>query len=105
MSDHLTIGSTPPAGTVRISSNFVETKSELAAVPGSLPVGTLIRFLRTIEAGPDEDRPGRTYALRGQYGAVTGHDCKEGHWVRWEAWPSAAFGAVMGVDFEAANKE
>ena len=35
MSDPLTIGSVPPAGTVRISTNFAEAESELAAVPGS----------------------------------------------------------------------
>ena len=65
-----------------------------------IPIGTKITFLRTLEDGPDEDGPGNHYATEGDAGEVTGHDCPEGHWVKWEYWPHA-FGAKLGIDFQA----
>lgn len=76
-----------------------------AASGGYLPVGTRIKFLRTLEEGPDEESPGRLYAEAGQGGVVTGHGCKEGHWVKWDRWPHAAFGAKLGEDFKADNAD
>ena len=65
-----------------------------------LPVGTRIRFLRTLEQGPTEESPPLLFANTGEEGEVTGHGCWEGHWVKRDAWP-APFGAVPGKDFEA----
>ena len=66
-----------------------------------LPVGTRIRFVKTLTSGPDEDGPGNLYARRGEGGVVTGHGTPEGHWVKWDGWPHA-FGAEHGEEFVAA---
>lgn len=66
-----------------------------------LAIGQQIRFLKTITQGPTEDAPAFIFAKKGELGVVTGHGCKEGHWVRWDGWQTAAFGAELGVDFEA----
>jgi hypothetical protein len=63
-----------------------------------LPVGTRIRFTKTLESGPDDHGPGNLYARKGDTGEVLGHDCKEGHWVKTDNWP-AAFGAST-TEFE-----
>lgn len=63
-----------------------------------LPIGTRIEFLRTLESGPDEDSPGNHYATKGDGGEVTGHNCWEGHWVKWDHWKNS-FGAKLGIDF------
>lgn len=71
---------------------------------GSLPVGTRIRFLKTLTEGPTEDHPGRLYASKGDLGTVVDDfPCSEGHCVKWDGWPHAAFGATLGVEFEEAN--
>lgn len=66
-----------------------------------LPVGTRIRFLKTLESGPDEFSPGNLYAEKGDMGVVTGHGCSEGHWVKWDK-HEHPFGAVYGSEFEKA---
>lgn len=58
-----------------------------------LPIGTRIRFIKTLEEGPTDEHPGRTYAVEGGLGTITGHGTKEGYWVKWDGWTSAAFGA------------
>jgi hypothetical protein len=70
----------------------------------SLPVGTRIRFLRDLHGAATEDQPACTYALKGDSGVVTGHDCKEGHWVRRDGW-MAPFGATLGTEFEDATAQ
>jgi hypothetical protein len=67
-----------------------------------LPIGTRIRFLRTLVSGPDEFGPGNLYAKKGDGGVVTGHNCPEGHWVKWDGWPHA-FGAELEKEFIAAD--
>lgn len=57
-----------------------------------LPVGTRIRFTRTLSEGPSEEHPGRLYATKGEMGWVTGHGAREGYWVKTDSWP-AWFGA------------
>ncbi len=64
-----------------------------------LPVGARIRFLKTLTSGPDDYSPGNLYARKGDGGEVTGHGCKEGHWVKWDDW-DAPFGAELGIEFE-----
>lgn len=64
-----------------------------------LPIGTKIKFLKDLGCGPCEDHPAFTFAKEGDYGVVTGHNCREGHLVKWEKWMSAAFGAELGTDF------
>ncbi len=64
-----------------------------------LPIGTRIRFLKELYQGPTGDTPAFVFAKPGTFGTVVGHDCKEGHRVLWEKWPSAAFGAVLGTEF------
>ena len=65
----------------------------------ALPVGTRIKFLKTLDSGPDEHGPGNLYAIKGDEGEVTGHRCKEGHWVKWDK-HETPFGAVIGKEFE-----
>lgn len=66
-----------------------------------LPIGTKIVFLKTLSAPPCEDHPGIIYARKGDFGTVVGHDCIEGHWVKWEHW-EAPFGATLGTEFKEA---
>jgi hypothetical protein len=63
-----------------------------------LPIGTRIVFLKDLTEGPSDEHPGRHYASKGDGGVVTGHDCREGHWVKWDKWP-APFGAELGTEF------
>lgn len=63
-----------------------------------LPIGTRIVFLKTLDALACEDHPAFLYAKKGQGGEVTGHGCREGHWVKWDHW-STPFGAEYGIDF------
>lgn len=63
-----------------------------------LPVGTRIKFTKTLTSGPDEFSPGNLYAEKGDLGVVVGHDCWEGHRVKWDKW-DAPFGAVHGDEF------
>ena len=63
-----------------------------------LPVGTRIRFVRTLSSGPDEHGPGNLYARKGDVGVVTGHGAPEGHWVTRDGDPHA-FGAEHGKEF------
>ena len=65
-----------------------------------LPIGTRIEFLQTLTSGPSDHSPGNHYATKGDFGEVTGHGCSEGHWVKWDGWKSAAFGAELGTDFK-----
>lgn len=63
--------------------------------------GDRIRFLKTLESGPDEDGPGNHYATEGDLGTVDRvGGCWEGYWVFWDKWKSASFGAQFGIDFE-----
>lgn len=52
-----------------------------------LPIGTRIRFTKTLTSGPDEYSPGNLYANEGDGGEITGHDVREGYWVKWDKWP------------------
>lgn len=70
----------------------------LMDVETRLPIGTRIRFVKTLESGPDEDSPARLYARKGEGGIVTGHNDFEGHWVKWDGW-DASFGARLGGEF------
>lgn len=80
---------------------------DVERIPGNLlPKGTRIRFLRDITSGPDEHGPGNHYATADDGGWIDRPGgCKEGHWVYWDGWPSAAFGAELGVDFEAETRD
>lgn len=68
-----------------------------------LPVGTRVRFLKTLEEYGCDGYPPRHYATKGDLGTVAEgqYPCSEGHWVFWDGWKSAPFGATLGVDFEA----
>ena len=65
-----------------------------------LPVGTRIKFIKTLADGPcpDATHGGNLYAVKGDLGTVTGHGTQEGHWVKWDRWPHA-FGAEYGTEF------
>jgi len=63
-----------------------------------LPVGTRIRFVKSIYGSASGDCPPCTYAKKGDGGVVTGHNCPEGHWVKWDHWPHA-FGSEYGTEF------
>jgi hypothetical protein len=60
--------------------------------PGGVPpVGTRIRFLKTLEEAPNEAHPWVMFACAGERGIITGHGTKEGYWARTDSWP-APFG-------------
>lgn len=44
-----------------------------------LPVGTRIRFLRTLDAPANEETPPKIYAYAGQLGRIVGGQTKEGY--------------------------
>ena len=67
------------------------------------PVGTRIRFVKTLASGPDEFSPGNLYTRKGDLGEVTGHGTREGYWVKTDNWPHA-FGA-SDSEFEVINQE
>ena len=66
--------------------------------PEQLPVGTRIRFINDLTAPATGDHPAHLYARKDDNGTVTGHDCWEGHMVKWDNW-NASFGAKLGEDF------
>lgn len=63
-----------------------------------LPVGTRIRFTKTLTEPANEDHPDIVFAKAGDFGVITGHGTKEGYWAKWEHWPHA-FGVSDG-EFE-----
>lgn len=58
----------------------------------NLPVGTRIRFIKHLTEPACGDHPAREFARIGDLGEITGHDTKEGYWVKRDVWPSP-FGA------------
>lgn len=64
-----------------------------------LPVGTRIRFIKTLTSGPTGDHPAFLYARKGEGGVVTGHNDFQGHTVKWDGWEHAAFCAVFEEEF------
>jgi hypothetical protein len=72
--------------------------SESNEKPRQLPVGTRVRFIKELGADATGDHPALLYAEVGERGVVTGHDCKEGHWVRADN-TASAFGAELGIEF------
>jgi len=58
-----------------------------------LPIGTKIRFTKTLEDGANEDHPDLLYAEKGELGEIVGHNAKEGYMVKADRWPKASFGA------------
>ncbi len=63
-----------------------------------LPVGTRIKFIKSLYSGPTGDCPAFVYAEKGDGGVITGHGTPEGYWVKWDKWPHA-FGASHGTEF------
>ncbi len=62
--------------------------------------GMRIRFKRDLTSGPTGECPAFIYAEKGGGGRITRvGDCWEGYWVKWDGWPSAAFGC-KSEDFE-----
>ena len=71
-----------------------------------LKPGDRIRFLKALECGPTGDHPAFTYADKGDGGWIDKvGGCRESYWVFWDKWPSASFGAELGVDFGLMKKE
>ncbi len=66
-----------------------------------LPVGTRIRFTRTLDCGPTEESPALLFANKDEEGEITGHGCWEGYWVKRDAWDEP-FGCER-KDFEPIN--
>lgn len=63
-----------------------------------LPIGTRIRFTKTLTEPANEDHPGIVFAKEGDLGRITGHGTLEGYWATWDHW-KAAFG-VSPEEFE-----
>ena len=63
-----------------------------------LPIGTRIRFIKSLYGHATGDSPACIYAEKGELGVVTGHGTPEGHWVKTDNWPHA-FGAECGTEF------
>jgi len=74
-------------------------KTEIKSSWVLLPIGTRIRFVKSLYGDATEDSPACIYAEKGGFGEVTGYNDHEGHWVKWDAWPHASFGAVLGDEF------
>lgn len=68
------------------------SKAELADAVFMLPVGTRIKFLKTLTEPACGDHPALLYATEGEAGVVTKHGAREGYWVKADNWPNA-FGA------------
>jgi hypothetical protein len=64
-----------------------------------LPIGTEIIFLKDLTEAPSDESPAFLFAKKDDKGIVTGHGCKEGHWVKWDKFKHP-FGAKYGVDFK-----
>ena len=65
-----------------------------------MKVGDRICFKRDLEEGPTGEHPSLLYARKGEGGHITRiGGCWEGYWVKWDRWPSAAFGC-QAKDFE-----
>lgn len=94
-----------PRDVSRLEEQLSEALAAKDKAEAEIPVGTRIRFLKTLEEGPNEDHPGRTYAVKGDYGMITGHGCSEGFMVKWDGWLTADFGAKLGEEFELAPKD
>lgn len=54
----------------------------------TMPVGTRIRFVCSLDAPANEDHPAIQYAARGQTGTITGHGTREGYWATADGWPT-----------------
>lgn len=94
---HTSVGGSIPS---RATSSHEEESRD---TPGqTLPIGTRVRFLKTLDEGPCDEHPGRLYARAGEFGTVVQGDfpCAEGHWVLWDGWKKSPFGAKLGEDFE-----
>lgn len=63
-----------------------------------LPIGTRIKFIKSLYGKATGERPACVFAEKDTFGTVTGHNCSEGHWVKWEHWEHP-FGAVLGEEF------
>lgn len=77
---------------------YMSLPKKLALKNLQLPVGTRIKFIKELSSGPDEFSPGNLYAEKDGLGEVVGHDCWEGHCVKWDEWPHP-FGAIHGEEF------
>lgn len=64
----------------------------------ALPIGTRIRFIKTLDSPANEDHPAIVYARKGETGQITGHGTREGYWVKTDSW-AAPFGA-SAAEFE-----
>ena len=64
----------------------------------AIPVGTRIKFTKTLTESANEDHPDIIYARKDELGTVVGNGCSEGYWVTWDAWPHK-FGASVN-EFE-----
>ena len=61
-------------------------------------LGTRIKFTKSLYGGATSESPACVYAEKDDGGVVTGHGCREGHWVKWDKWEHP-FGAKLGEDF------
>ena len=58
-----------------------------------LDVGTRIRFVKTLDEGPDDYAPSRLFATKGDLGEITGHSACECYLVKTDQW-DALFNAL-----------
>jgi hypothetical protein len=63
-----------------------------------IPVGTRIKFVKSLYGDATGDSPACVYAEKGEGGEVMGHGTREGHWVKTDSWPHA-FGAEYEIEF------
>jgi len=95
-------GSGSPAALKAILSDYDWNVTRWHWIPcpvGRHPVGTRIRFLKTMWVpGPDND-PDIIFAEKAELGRITGHNLTEGYWVTADAHGILPFGASP-ADFE-----
>ena len=70
--------------------------------PKLIPVGTRIKFVKSLYGNATGDTPSCVYAEKGDGGVVTGHGTPEGHWVKRDHWLHV-FGAEYETEFVVDN--
>jgi hypothetical protein len=78
--------------------NRLDCLSMVCKMSDLIPIGTRIIFTKTLTKLACEDSPACIYARKDESGEIVGHGCKEGYWVKWDAWPHK-FGASIN-EFE-----
>lgn len=62
------------------------------------PIGTKIKFIKTLTEGANDEHPGCLFATDGETGIIVSHNASEGYMVKTDSY-DAPFGASYGDEF------